>query len=63
MSPKNKLSAYYNLAPRDTNYWNLSNIRTPDSAQLQNVKLNHFETVTFKSTISSKCCWISAWAT
>ena len=54
ISPKNKLSAYYNLAPRETNYWNLSNIRTPDSAQLQNVKLNHFETVTFKSTITSK---------
>ena len=54
ISPKNKLSAYYNLAPRDTNYWNLSNIRTPDSSQLQNVKLNHFETVTFKSTINSK---------
>ena len=54
ISPKNKLSAYYNLAPRETNYWNLSNIRTPDSAQLQNVKLNHFETVTFKSTVTSK---------
>ena len=26
----------------------------PDSSQLQNVKLNHFETVTFKSTITSK---------
>jgi hypothetical protein len=54
MSPKNKLSLYYNLAPRDTNFWNLSNVRTPDSAQLQNVKLNHFETVSFKSTLSSK---------
>ncbi len=54
VSPKNKLSVYFNQAPRDTNYWNLSNIRTPDAAQLQNVKLNHFETVSFKSTLSGR---------
>ncbi len=54
MTPKNKLSGYYNYAPRQTNFWNLSNIRTPDAAQLQNVKLNHFETLTFKSTLTSK---------
>ncbi len=54
MTPKNKLSVYYNYAPRQTNLWNLSNIRTPDAAQLQNVKLNHFETVTFKSTLTGR---------
>jgi hypothetical protein len=54
MTPKNKLSVYYNLAPRETQNWNLSNIRTPDSAQQQSVNLNHFETVTYKSTMTSR---------
>jgi hypothetical protein len=54
MSPKNKLSAYYNLAPRQTDHWIVSNTRQPEASNLQNVNQNHFETVTFKSTLNSK---------
>ena len=64
MSPKNKMSAYYNCAPRETELLDLSNIRTPDAAQLQNVTLNHFETVTFRSTHQQQdAVGGSAWAT
>ena len=54
MSPKNKLSGYYNFAPRETNHWIVSNTRQPEASNLQKVNLNHFETLTYKSTISSK---------
>jgi hypothetical protein len=54
MSPKNKLSVFYNYAPRQTDHWIVANTRQPEASNLQQVKLNHFETVTFKSTLSSK---------
>ncbi|OLC49241.1 MAG: hypothetical protein AUH43_07910 [Acidobacteria bacterium 13_1_40CM_65_14] len=54
MTPKNKLSAYYNFAPRQTNLWNLSRTTQADAAQLQRVNPNHFETVTFRSTLSNR---------
>jgi hypothetical protein len=54
MTPRNKLSAYYNYAPRQTHLWNLSRTTQADAAQLQRVNPNHFETVTYRSTISSR---------
>src|SRR5207244_4182957 len=54
ISPKNKLSLYYDLAPRVTNLWNLSRTTQADAAQFQNVRNNHFETVTFRSTLSNR---------
>jgi len=54
ISAKNKISAYYNIAPRQTEHWTLGSTIQPDAAQLQNLPLNHFETVTFRSTISTK---------
>jgi hypothetical protein len=54
MSPKNKLSAYYNYAPRETDHWIVSNTRQPEASNFQNVALNHFETLTFKSTLTGR---------
>jgi hypothetical protein len=54
LTPKNKLSAYYSIAPRETDHWIVSNTRQPEASNLQVVKLNHFETLTFKSTLSSR---------
>jgi hypothetical protein len=54
ISQKNKLSAYYSFAPRETNHWIVSNTRQPEASNLQVVKRNHFETLTFKSTLSSR---------
>jgi carboxypeptidase family protein len=54
MSPRNKLSGYYSYAPRSTNHWIVSNTRQPEASNLQRVPLNHFETLTFKSTLTSK---------
>ena len=53
ISPRNKLSGYYNFAPRNTNHWTLGSTIQPDASNLQNLPVNHFETVTFRSTISS----------
>jgi Carboxypeptidase regulatory-like domain len=54
LTPKNKLSAYYSIAPRETDHWIVSNTRQPEASNLQVVKLNHFETLTFKSTLTGK---------
>lgn len=54
ISPRNKISAYYDYAPRQTNLWNLSRTTQADASQLQRIKLNHFETITFRSTLNSK---------
>lgn len=54
MTPKNKLSAYYNYAPRRTEHWTLVSTIQPDASQLQNLPINHFETLTFRSALSSK---------
>ena len=54
MSQRNKLSGYYSYAPRETDHWIVSNTRQPEASNLQRVPLNHFETLTFKSTINSR---------
>ena len=60
ISPKNKLSGYYNFAPRNTNHWTLGSTIQPDASNLQNLPVNHFETMTFRSTISSKLLFEAA---
>ena len=60
ISPKNKISGYYNYAPRNTNHWTLGSTIQPDASNLQNLPVNHFETVTFRSTISSKLLFEAA---
>jgi hypothetical protein len=54
MSSRNKLSGYFSIAPRYTDHWTLSSTLQPDASNLQNLPHNNFETVTFRSTISSK---------
>jgi hypothetical protein len=54
VSPRNKLSGYVNFAPRETDHWIVSNTRQPEASNLQQVKHNHFESLSFKSTLSSK---------
>ena len=60
ISPKNKISGYYNYAPRNTNHWTLVSTIQPDASNLQNLPVNHFETVTFRSTLSSKLLFEAA---
>ena len=60
MTPKNKLSGYYNYAPRKTEHWTLVSTIQPDASQLQNLPINHFETLTFRSTLSSKLLFEAA---
>jgi hypothetical protein len=60
ISPKNKISGYYNYAPRNTNHWTLGSTIQPDASNLQNLPVNHFETVTFRSTLSSKLLFEAA---
>ena len=60
MSPKNKLSGYYNIAPRTTEHWTLASTLQPDASNLQNLPKNNFETVTFRSTLSSKLLFEAA---
>ncbi len=54
MSPKNKLSGYFSIAPRTTEHWTLVSTLQPDASNLQRLPKNNFETVTFRSTLSSK---------
>ena len=54
MSPKNKISAYGNWAPRETPHWTTTSLRPPEAANRQRIMLNHFETLVFRSTISNK---------
>jgi hypothetical protein len=60
ISPRNKISGYYNFAPRNTNHWTLVSTIQPDASNLQNLPVNHFETVTFRSTISSRLLFEAA---
>jgi Carboxypeptidase regulatory-like domain len=60
MSPKNKLSGYANIGPRQTNHWTLVSTLQPDASNLQNLPKNNFETFTFRSTISSKLLFEAA---
>jgi carboxypeptidase family protein len=54
MSARNKLSGYFSIAPRYTDHWTLSSTLQPDASNLQNLPHNNFETVTFRSTLSSR---------
>ncbi len=60
ISPKNKLSGYFNLAPRQTEHWTLVSTEQPEASNLQNLPLNHFETLTFRSTLSPKMLFEAA---
>jgi hypothetical protein len=60
MSPKNKISGYYNYAPRRTEHWTLVSTIQPDASNLQNLPVNHFETLTFRSTLSSRLLFEAA---
>jgi hypothetical protein len=60
MSPKNKVSLFYNINPRKTEHWTLGSTIQPDASNLQNLPLNHFETVTFRSTLTTKVLFEAA---
>ena len=44
MTPRNKLSGYFNIAPRKTKHWTLVSTLQPDASNLQNLPKNNFET-------------------
>ncbi len=54
ISPRNRLSVYYNYAPRATPHWRTTSLRPPETANLQRIYLNHFETAVYRATISSR---------
>jgi len=54
LTPRNKISAYGNWAPRETPHWTTTSLRVPEAANLQRIHLNHFETLVFRSTLSNK---------
>ncbi|MFN7981919.1 MAG: TonB-dependent receptor [Vicinamibacterales bacterium] len=60
ISPKNRFSVYYDYAPRTTDGWTLVSTIQPDAAQFQNIPLSHFETFTFRSTLSAKMLFEAA---
>jgi hypothetical protein len=60
ISPKNKLSVYGNIGPRKTQHWTLGSTFQPDASNLQNLPKNNFETVTFRSTLTSKALFEAA---
>jgi hypothetical protein len=60
ISPKNKLSGYANISPRETNHWTLVSTEQPDASNLQQLPKNNFETVRFSSTVTSKLLFEAA---
>jgi hypothetical protein len=60
ISPRNKLSVYGNIGPRKTQHWTLGSTLQPDASNLQNLPKNNFETVTFRSTLTSKALFEAA---
>src|SRR5205807_2433974 len=60
MTPRNKLSGYFSIAPRYTDHWTLVSTLQPDASNLQNLPKNNFETLTFRSTLSSKALFEAA---
>ena len=54
ISPKNKLSGYLNISPRKTEHWTLVSTLQPDASNLQRLPDNNFESLTFRSTLTSK---------
>lgn len=62
MSPKNRLSAYYLSAPRETNHWVLSSLTQPDASQLQRIPLNWMGTLTYRSTVTNQLLFEAGFA-
>ena len=60
ISPKNKISGYWNISPRYTDHWTLVSTEQPDASNLQNLPKNNFETLRFTSTVSSKLLFEAA---
>src|SRR5262249_14150825 len=60
ISPKNKVSGYFDYAPRETNHWTLVSTEQPDASNLQNLPVNHFESFTYRSTLTSKALFEAA---
>jgi len=60
MTPRNRLSGYWSIAPRYTDHWTLASTLQPDASNLQNLPHNNFETVTFRSTISARLLFEAA---
>ena len=60
ISPQNKVSGYFSYAPRNTNHWTLGSTIQPDASNLQNLPINHFESFTFRSTLTSKALFEAA---
>ena len=60
ISPRNKVSGYVSYAPRNTNHWILGSTFQPDASNLQNLPINHFESFTFRSTLTSKALFEAA---
>lgn len=54
LTPKQRLSVYYNYAPRATPHWRTTSLRPPETANLQRIYLNHFETAVYNATITNK---------
>ncbi len=54
MSARNRLSGYLNISPRKTNHWTLVSTLQPDASNLQRLPDNNFESLTFRSTLTSK---------
>jgi hypothetical protein len=60
ISPKNKISGYWNVSPRYTDHWTLVSTEQPDASNLQNLPKNNFETMRFTSTLTSKLLFEAA---
>jgi hypothetical protein len=60
MSPKNKLSGYLNISPRRTEHWTLVSTLQPDASNLQRLPKNNFESLTFRSTLSTRLLFEAA---
>jgi hypothetical protein len=54
LTPRNKLTGYFSIAPRTTEHWTLASTLQPDASNLQRLPKNNFETLVFRSTLSSK---------
>jgi carboxypeptidase family protein len=60
ITPKNKISGYANVSPRETNHWTLVSTEQPDASNLQRLPKNNFETVRFTSTLTSRALFEAA---
>jgi Carboxypeptidase regulatory-like domain len=60
MSPKNRLSGYLNISPRRTEHWTLVSTLQPDASNLQRLPKNNFESLTFRSTLSTRLLFEAA---